>query len=234
MIKHGSKNIHWYVFGIMGHCDLGMLQQDNYTKIGQYKREDLPELMQKYEIDLVGILPIWPETFCYTLSESVLCGVPVIASDIGAISERIHKHLCGWIVEQNSSWKDILDKIEYIRLHSEEYQKVKAELKNVPVETIEMMLNRYIDVYQSQPERNYNSPNIRFDNRFIVNAWLSTQGKNYEDDENYQRLEQAEMDLQNIKNSTAYKISIRMSQLKIPFKRQLKYLAYKMYNAIRR
>lgn len=76
------------------------------------------------------------------------------------------------VVEQNSSWKDILDKIEYIRLHSEEYQKVKAELKNVPVETIEMMLNRYIDVYQSQPERNYNSPNIRFDNRFIVKHGL--------------------------------------------------------------
>lgn len=234
MIKHGSKNIHWYVFGTMGHCNLGMLEQDNYTKIGEYKRENLPELMKKYEIDLVGVLSIWPETFCYTLSESILCGVPVLATDIGAVSERIHENLCGWVVKKNSGWKDILNKIEYIRLNSEEYQRIKKGLKNIPVETIEGMLKRYIKVYQSQKKSESSMRNIRLDNRFIVNAWLSTCGKNFEDEENYQRLEQAEMELKTIKNSTAYKISIRMSQLKIPFKRHLKYLAYKMYGIMKR
>ena len=98
LIKHGSKEIHWYIFGGMGHCDLQMLEQSNYTKIGHYERKDIPQLMRKYEIDLVGILPIWPETFCYTLSESVLCGIPVIATDIGAIGERMHADCYGWIV----------------------------------------------------------------------------------------------------------------------------------------
>ena len=232
MIKHGNKNIHWYVFGTMGHCNLMMLEQDNYTKVGQYKREDLPQLMKKYEIDLVGILPIWLETFCYTLSESALCGVPVIASDIGAISERIHADCYGWIVKQNSNWKEILEQIERIRLNQEEYQRIKSGLKNIHIETIENMLEHYKLLYQTVPDCKMDKESIKVDNRYIINAWLCTGGKNYDDQENYHRLEVLEAELQNIKSSTAYKIAVHMESMNIPFKKQMKTLAYKIYGAM--
>ena len=40
------------------------------------------DLLEDNNIDVVCILPTWPETFCYTLSEAITCNVPVFATDI--------------------------------------------------------------------------------------------------------------------------------------------------------
>jgi hypothetical protein len=34
---------------------------------------------------------VWPETYSYTLSIALQCGLPVLAFDIGAISKRIRE-----------------------------------------------------------------------------------------------------------------------------------------------
>lgn len=54
---------------------------------GPYKPEDLPDILSKS--DVVVIPSVWEETFCLTLSEAMAHGVPVIASDVGALSERL-------------------------------------------------------------------------------------------------------------------------------------------------
>jgi GT2 family glycosyltransferase/glycosyltransferase involved in cell wall biosynthesis len=84
-IKNSSKSINWYIFGGIGDEDLDSIEQENVIKTGWYQREELRSLIKSYKIDLVCILPIWPETFCYTISEALLCGVPVIGTDVGAV-----------------------------------------------------------------------------------------------------------------------------------------------------
>ena len=46
---------------------------------------------------------IWPETFSYTSSESILSGYPLLTFNLGAAPERIRRYDCGWIVDEISS-----------------------------------------------------------------------------------------------------------------------------------
>ena len=71
-------------------------------------------------------LSIWPETYSYTLTETISSGVPVLALDIGAVAERIQQHKFGWVVNVNSTNKDILNKIVEICENVEEY-KIKID-----------------------------------------------------------------------------------------------------------
>lgn len=66
---------------------------------GKYKKTDLPELMEKNEIDLVFIASICPETFSYTTAEAVNMGLPVAVFDLGAPAERIRNYPKGIILE---------------------------------------------------------------------------------------------------------------------------------------
>ena len=71
------------------------MNQDNLIKTGTYNKENLDNILHDCQIDLVCILPIWPETFCYTLSEAILCKIPVLVTEIGALKERMDKLRCG-------------------------------------------------------------------------------------------------------------------------------------------
>ena len=122
LIKNGPNDVQWYLFGVWGYNELSMLEKKNYTKTGLYEREELPGLMAQYQIDLVCILPIWPETYCYTLSEAIMCGVPSIVTDIGALGERMRELNCGWLVSVEHAYEEALEIIERIHDKNEEYQ----------------------------------------------------------------------------------------------------------------
>ncbi len=81
---------------------------------GRYKKEELPELIEKYETDIVFIASVWPETFSYTTEEAMKMGVPVAAFDIGAPAERLKNYDKGLIIEEISA-RAAVDKImEYL------------------------------------------------------------------------------------------------------------------------
>jgi GT2 family glycosyltransferase/glycosyltransferase involved in cell wall biosynthesis/SAM-dependent methyltransferase len=65
---------------------------------GRYARREITALLADAGIDVVVLLPNWPETFSYTLSEALLTGVPVIASDQGALAERLAGSDAGLVV----------------------------------------------------------------------------------------------------------------------------------------
>lgn len=59
---------------------------------GPYQRNEFPAIVQEIDPDLVALVSIWPETYSHTLTESWALGVPVLATDIGAVAERIRTH----------------------------------------------------------------------------------------------------------------------------------------------
>jgi glycosyltransferase involved in cell wall biosynthesis len=54
---------------------------------GRYENEDLPKILSN--IDVLVAPSIWYEAFCLTVREGFLAGVPVIASNFGAMAEAI-------------------------------------------------------------------------------------------------------------------------------------------------
>jgi len=61
----------------------------NVRLIGEYERADLPRLVAENPCDVALFLSIWPETYCYALSDAYAVGLYPIALRFGALEERI-------------------------------------------------------------------------------------------------------------------------------------------------
>lgn len=127
MIKQETEEVCWHVFGTIGDENLLGLEKENLIKHGTYRQQDIPELVKEYNIDIICIMSIWPETFCYTLSEAVYCNVPVLVTDIGAAGERVKRHCYGWTVPVNYTGKQMCDVLLQILQDEKEYI-VKKEI----------------------------------------------------------------------------------------------------------
>jgi glycosyltransferase involved in cell wall biosynthesis len=103
---------------------------------GSYSRSELGALLERYDASLVMIPSQWPETFCYTASEALLLGYPVLCFDLGAQAERIRRYNCGWVVGEPyvdgalNVFKEILANPDIVReqsLQSRNYVPPSAE-----------------------------------------------------------------------------------------------------------
>ena len=69
----------------------------------QYEREELPQLLDQIRPDLALLLSTVSETFNYTLSEMWALEVPVLATRVGALAERIEHGKTGLLIEAKGS-----------------------------------------------------------------------------------------------------------------------------------
>ncbi len=109
MAKYISKNEKIIIIGNMQNAP------DNIYIHGKYKTDDLPKLMEQYEIDAVFIPSIWPETFSYTTSEATSMGLPVVCYDLGAPAERIKQYKHGLVLKEIAPNKNLDEIIEFIK-----------------------------------------------------------------------------------------------------------------------
>lgn len=95
------------VLTILGEtAELDLPKQQSARQVvfhGRYRREEMAQLVERYHIQVVLIPSILPETFSYTVSESLLLGCPVICFDLGAQAERVRRFNCGVIVPEASA-----------------------------------------------------------------------------------------------------------------------------------
>lgn len=56
---------------------------------GPYRREALAELIEEHGVNVLFFPSIWPETFSYVVAEMRILGLPIVAFDLGAASERL-------------------------------------------------------------------------------------------------------------------------------------------------
>jgi len=73
--------------------------ESNFVFHGSYIRAELGRLLDEYDASMIMIPSLCPETFCFTASEAILLGYPVLCFDVGAQAERIHHYECGWVVK---------------------------------------------------------------------------------------------------------------------------------------
>ncbi len=118
--------------------ELGIIQH------GFYERSDLPRLLSKTH--LVMIPSVWDETFCLTASESQMMGIPVIASDCGAISERIVDGETGFLVPPGNA-KALAARLLEILDDPTRLERVAANLRDSRLKTMEENIEDYARVY---------------------------------------------------------------------------------------
>jgi GT2 family glycosyltransferase/glycosyltransferase involved in cell wall biosynthesis len=93
-----------------------VLHNGALTITGRYQPSDLAALITTHRPHVALLPSLWPETFSYTLSECWMAGLPVLASNLGAIGERIQNSGAGWLLpdlEQSTILNELL------RLHQD-------------------------------------------------------------------------------------------------------------------
>lgn len=87
-----GARIEWHVFGrtdLFGFDERLDALGVSVVRHGPYRREDIVSELVKANIDVGVLLPIWPETYSYTLTELLAAGVPIVARRIGALGDRL-------------------------------------------------------------------------------------------------------------------------------------------------
>lgn len=235
MIKQGGNKYDWYIVGGIGDPNLLTLEKNNVYKTGWYRRENVRAILQQNQIDLVCILPICPETFCYTLSEAELAGIPVLATELGALRDRLRQDQTGWLIGPGATAKEVLGTIDEIFADQARYAQVCSNVASFHHRTIGEMCEDYAQLY-----RTFALPEGRpdeFDAQAIYNAYVLCQSEQsgfgaVTDVQLIRRVNELEATLNTINLSLEYRMVKFFNREKMPFKRQIKWLigfAYRVY-----
>jgi glycosyltransferase involved in cell wall biosynthesis len=86
-------------FHLVGHsCDDGKLLATGVVRItGRYEERQAVALIRQQQAQLAWLTSVWPETWCYTLSQAWWAGLNVLAFDLGAPADRIRHTGRGWL-----------------------------------------------------------------------------------------------------------------------------------------
>lgn len=89
---------------------------------GAYDRNNLPLIISEISPD-VALFPFtWPETYSYTLRESLYSGVPSVTSSLGAPGRIVRDHGVGLTVEPRASIEQWLKAIKDVVANRESYR----------------------------------------------------------------------------------------------------------------
>jgi len=69
--------------------DERLLETGTVTITGRYEESEAAALIQQQHADVAFFPALWPETWSYVLTQLWEAGLPVVAFDVGAPSERI-------------------------------------------------------------------------------------------------------------------------------------------------
>jgi GT2 family glycosyltransferase/glycosyltransferase involved in cell wall biosynthesis len=113
---------------------------------GPYDREKLPNILASIRPSYSVVASLWPETYCHTLTESWTHGIPVFASDIGTIRERVLRHGGGWLLDPYDAPRWFAEMQRVLGLPGE-YAARKAEALAYRPRSIEEMAADYCEIY---------------------------------------------------------------------------------------
>jgi GT2 family glycosyltransferase/glycosyltransferase involved in cell wall biosynthesis len=86
-------------FVVVGHTidDARLLDTGRVFVTGEYQPAEAVPMIQAQDAAVAWLPSVWPETWCFTLSEAWCAGLPVVAFDLGAQAERI-RHTGGGVL----------------------------------------------------------------------------------------------------------------------------------------
>ena len=79
-----------------------MKQHPGIDYTGRYQRENLAHILAEQRAAVVLCPSTVPETYCYTASEALLAGYPVLTMNLGAQAARVQRTGAGWVLPQDT------------------------------------------------------------------------------------------------------------------------------------
>ena len=146
-----SDNIYFHLFGNM---DSSLEEHGRFIYHGSYCREDIGRLFKENRIKLVCIFSIWPETYCYTLTESVASNIPVLAIDYGAVGQRIKENNLGWLLSNDTGIPEMYQVIKNIFKNKDKYKIVLKSVLDYKIKDINEMCHEYGSIYSAYKDSN--------------------------------------------------------------------------------
>lgn len=151
LMKHdqGNKsNKRLFEFHFFGNIS-NIVDPEKYGGVihGRYERDELSQVMLDVQPHCAMIASVWPETYCHTLTESWAMGLPVIATDIGAVAERIKASGGGWCFPFSDSHQFYQEMVSLFETEDEYQQKVE-EVGKINIKSVAEMADDYQRLYQ--------------------------------------------------------------------------------------
>ncbi|MFW6116208.1 MAG: glycosyltransferase family 4 protein [bacterium] len=83
----------------------------NVKFLGRLSRDDVWKTLA--EVDVVAVPSLWYETFSFIVSEAFAAGVPVVASRLGPLADRVRDQVDGLLIPPGdvSAWRDGLQRL---------------------------------------------------------------------------------------------------------------------------
>jgi glycosyltransferase involved in cell wall biosynthesis len=86
-----NPSVHFYLVGAASNLE-DLTRLPNFTSVSRYSTFNELHDAVRYIYSPIAFFPaIWPETWCYTLSEALQMGLPVIAPNLGALGSRLSR-----------------------------------------------------------------------------------------------------------------------------------------------
>ncbi len=115
---------------------------------GEYHRDEFYGWVKRIRPSFGGILSIWPETYCHTLTECWSVGLPVIATDIGVLRERINKTQGGWLIPLDGE-REFLNTISLLANNHSQYLRVAKNVDKINFQSTAEMAKKYEEIYKA-------------------------------------------------------------------------------------
>jgi glycosyltransferase involved in cell wall biosynthesis len=114
---------------------------------GPYGRDELPDRLAAIGPSYALVTSIWPETYCHTLTEAWMSDLPVFASDIGTLRERVGRHGGGWLLDHTEPGAFYAG-MRAVAGDVAEWQLRRAEIAAAPARTVDDMAADYRSLYR--------------------------------------------------------------------------------------
>lgn len=134
---------------------------DWVVRHGGYQRDEFLDRIAEIRPHVGGILSIWPETYCHTLTELWAAGVPVVGVDIGAVGDRLRENGAGWLAA-SPVFEDVLAVLNEAREPTAWQRAHEAVLEWQRTEGVTLstsaMSQRYRELYDALLTRRWRTP----------------------------------------------------------------------------
>ena len=107
----------------------------------QYRNEKLSDVLATIGPHVAALLSIVPETFSYTLSEMQQLNIPVLATRVGSLEERLADGKSGWLIEPTA--ESLVQKVRELAEDRDAIASMRKSVATIPHKDVGEMIGEY-------------------------------------------------------------------------------------------